>query len=317
MTLNVAPVRPCRTGAASKPQSKEPVEDSRYSRLSPANRPSRAILISIVAHHRSVGSASIESVARGTLNFRRWNASRESHSAKSVERSDTEQDPKCSIMPKAQKKTRYRWGLYKQASLKSSRIRQNTKKGWLEPKSERQLRIETLNGYMDWIEEKWDRGCDIYLFTFLFNQMPGKERAMIEQMKGEVQAFYSRLATRIARKPASPGGAKLLPLMVLYPDNRAYKGCNREIRECTVNDGLHFHGACAGDRRGRVKDFLHEFVEHNHERFVTRKLRKVHVIKATHLPRYVTDYALKAIKQPWFDRDDFVVLPRTIDEVRS
>ncbi len=180
-----------------------------------------------------------------------------------------------------------------------------------------QLRKRILKGYMGMIERRSNEGYDIYLFTFMFNEMPGKERAKIEQMKDEIYRCYSRLATRVARKPNTPGGQKLLPLLILYLDKPVFKSAKRKLplKEITTNGGLHFHGACAADRRGRMTNFLDDYFEEFQSDFTTRKLRTVHVERVTHEPGFVTDYALKSFKRPWFEYDDIVVLPRTLNEL--
>jgi hypothetical protein len=217
-------------------------------------------------------------------------------------------------MSKLQKKTiKYKWGKRK---LNGRVIKSKPQKQEVMT-SQYELRKRILKGYMEMIERRSNEGYDIYLFTFMFNEMPGKERAKIEQMKDEIYHCYSRLATRIAKKPSTPAGHKLLPLIILYPDKAVYKSVKQKLplKDVVTNEGLHFHGVCAADRRGKINNFLDDYFEEFQSDFITRKLRTVHVEQVTETPGFVTDYALKSFKRPWFEDDDIVVLPRTLSEL--
>ena len=222
-------------------------------------------------------------------------------------------------MSKTPKKpVKYRWGASKDNVAKAK----PKAKSKFEPKqegstSQYQRRKQVLKGYEQWVWERFNSGYDIYLFSFMFNEMPGNERAKIEGMNDEIKRLYSKLTTRIARKPRTHSGHRLLPLMILYPDKAVYKSFKRKLslKEAKTNDGLHFHGICAADRRGRLKNFLDEYFETFQSDFTTQKLRSIHVQRVHSMPRYVTDYALKSFKRPWFKDDDIIVLPRTLDEV--
>ena len=170
---------------------------------------------------------------------------------------------------------------------------------------------------MQLIERKWNQGYDVYILTFLFNSVGNNKKTKVARMKEEIEIFYSRLATRVSRKPSTKAGHRLLPFMLLYPDTSVYKSAKRSLsfKEITTNDGMHMHGVCAADRRGKIKQFLDEYFQEHQRAFTTRKLRKVHVERVTHLPGYVTDYALKSMKRPWFEIDDLIVLPKTVGEV--
>ena len=178
--------------------------------------------------------------------------------------------------------------------------------------------MATLNGYVDWIDDQIDHGKDGYLFTFMFNELAGGLSAKIMQMKEEVYCCYGKLATRIARKPHSPGGQRLLPRLVVYPDVPTYKK-NKKIKlsDALVNDGLHLHGVGVASRGGKITDFLDVYFEEHKEEFLTSKLRDIDVTRMLYTPRYMTDYGLKSLKGNRFTMDDVIVLPRSRDELKS
>lgn len=228
------------------------------------------------------------------------------------------------------KERRYKWGSKTRANSTRKLKRSTSKRNCADEKSEYQRRIESLNGYIEWAQQKWDQGYELYLLSFMFNEMGGKKQSKIERMKADIERFYGRLATRFARKPRSPGGMRLLPSVFVYPDNRVYKRCIRDIPDFAVNnDGLHFHGVCAADRRGRVREALDKFVAENHDDLVGRnrqsrdrkrlpaltKIQRVHVEPVTHLPGKVAEYALKSMKRPWFSHDDMIILPKPVRDL--
>jgi hypothetical protein len=42
-----------------------------------------------------------------------------------------------------------------------------------------QHRLALIDAYGDWLQQWLDQGWDGYLFTFMFNQLPGSRRAMV------------------------------------------------------------------------------------------------------------------------------------------
>ena len=78
-------------------------------------------------------------------------------------------------------------------------------------------RLALIQAYGEWVQQWLDQGWDGYLFTLVFNQMPGSRHAMVHQMHQEIQRWYRRLATRTVRKPSSPVWAPFLPKASSFP----------------------------------------------------------------------------------------------------
>ena len=73
-----------------------------------------------------------------------------------------------------------------------------------------------IQGHAQWIQQFLDAGWDGYLFSVMFNNLPGKRDASIIQMHQEVTKLYDRLAKRMVRKWRSPrwlGTSRLLSLV--------------------------------------------------------------------------------------------------------
>jgi hypothetical protein len=225
-------------------------------------------------------------------------------------------------MSKLQKKTNkkeayYKWGPKSERTSSVSSKRKKRQEDLVLSPDWLKRQKQIVKGWMHWMQDRWDEGYDLYLFTFMFNELSGNERAKLAQMESELYGFYGRLATRIAKKPASHAGHRLLPRMVLHPDTNFYKSQPIPLGHAKTNDGLHFHGACAADRRGKVKRFLDDYFEECQSEFVTPKLRTVHVRRVTHMPDFVTDYALKAMKRGLFDGDRMIIFPKSLREIKN
>jgi len=160
-----------------------------------------------------------------------------------------------------------------------------------------------------------DQGWDGYLFTFMFNQLPGSRRAMVHQMHQELLRWYGRLATRMVRKPRSPVWVPFVPKGIFVPDLPVPKRSKQDIRDVSTNDGLHMDGVVVANCWARIPETLDVHFEENLGTYLTRKLRHIDVRRITHSAEYVTEYALKSLKRRTFSEDDILVLPRTLSEL--
>ena len=160
-------------------------------------------------------------------------------------------------------------------------------------------------------------GRDAYLATFLFDELPGSVHVRIAQMHRDVTAVFSRLITRIVRKPRSPLWAPLLPVGFFAPDLPIPKKRATPVQEPPTNDGLHMHGMILANRLGRLKDPLDLHFEQKRAIYLTGRLRTIDVRRIERNPEYATEYALKGLKRPCFGPDHLLVLPRTIDELSN
>jgi hypothetical protein len=178
-----------------------------------------------------------------------------------------------------------------------------------------QHRLALIDAYGDWLQQWLDQGWDGYLFSFLFNQLPGPRRAMVQQMHQQLERWYGRLATRTVRKPRSPVWAPFLPMGIFVPDLPVSKRLKQSIRDVSINDGLHMHGILVANRWARIPETLDVYFEENLGTYLTKKLRHIDVRRITHRAEYVTEYALKSLKRRTSSEDDILVLPRTLSEL--
>jgi hypothetical protein len=178
-----------------------------------------------------------------------------------------------------------------------------------------QHRLALIQAHGAWAQQWLDRGWDGYLFTFLFNQLPGSRHAMVQQMHQQILRWYGRLATRTVRKLRSPVWVPFLPKGIFVPDLPVPKRSKQDIRDVSTNDGLHMHGIVVANRLGRLRETLDVHFQENLGTYLTRKLRHIDVRRITHSAEYVTDYGMKGLKRWTFSQDDILVLPRTLSEL--
>ena len=78
--------------------------------------------------------------------------------------------------------------------------------------------------------------------------------AIINQMTDEIERVYATLVTRVVRKPRSPKSADRLPVFVGFADLPVAKRERKQLREVTLNDGLHYHGILLMPGRSRLRN---------------------------------------------------------------
>jgi hypothetical protein len=178
-----------------------------------------------------------------------------------------------------------------------------------------QHRLVLIQAHGDWLQQWLNEGWDGYLFTFMFNQLPGSRHAMVRQMHQQILRWYGRLATRTVRKTRSPVWIPFLPKGIFVPDLPVPKRSKQNIGDVSTNDGLHMDGIVVANRWARIPETLDDYFEENLGTYLTSKLRHVDVQRITHRAEYVTEYALKSLKRPTFSEDDILVLPRTLSEL--
>jgi hypothetical protein len=64
----------------------------------------------------------------------------------------------------------------------------------------------------------------------------------IEEMKTHLSWFYGRLAKASVPKASSPKWSPFLPKVVLAPDLPVPKRSKVQLRDVTINNGVHWHG---------------------------------------------------------------------------
>src|SRR5215213_10584025 len=96
-------------------------------------------------------------------------------------------------------------------------------------------------GYETLIAEIMENeNAESYYVSFMFNHLPGRQSAQIEQMWKEVTRFHGLLKRHVVRKPEAPGWRDLVPVLIGVPDYPVPKRKKVRVRSLQVNNGLHF-----------------------------------------------------------------------------
>jgi hypothetical protein len=176
----------------------------------------------------------------------------------------------------------------------------------------------TLNGYTQLVTDRIKKGWSCYLVTILFQQLPGSQPTIISRMNQEVQRVYSRLITRVHRKPRTACPDEL-PVLVGAVDLPVYKSDPSSAPLVRCNGGLHFHALILIPDKTRLREPLQDhFQACAHLYGIDGIISKIDIRPVKDGYERVVDYVLKTIKRGRVSYDEGVlILPRARDELTS
>src|SRR5258705_7092690 len=103
-------------------------------------------------------------------------------------------------------------------------------------------RTQAVLGYDQLIREIIEHeDAEPYYANFMFNHLPGRQSAQIEQMWREVTRFHGLLKRHVVRKFDAPRWRDLVPVLIGVPDLPVWKHKKVPVRSLQVNGGLHFN----------------------------------------------------------------------------
>jgi hypothetical protein len=186
-----------------------------------------------------------------------------------------------------------------------------------DPRTAFVAKSDWMSGYAQMVTDRVRGGWSCYLVTFLFDQLPGSRATAIHQMKDRVQGVYSRLVTRVNRKPrnASPDG---LPVLIGFADLPVYKRDRSSLHNARCNDGIHFHALVLLPPKSRLKESLVDHLRRNEEVYARpgMSIQRIHAESVIGDHERVVDYALKTVRRRRISYEDAVlVLPRSRSEL--
>jgi hypothetical protein len=173
-----------------------------------------------------------------------------------------------------------------------------------------------LQSYGQWIHAHMAYGWNGYLFSFMFDQIQGSDHGRMEEMKKQLGWFYGRLAKASVPKASSPKWSHLLPKVILAPDFPVFKHSKQQLRDVTMNNGLHWHGlVMATWLAPKLQQPLDAHIKENLEKYLVGNIRRIDVKPITHNPGYVTGYGMKSLKSSRVSDDDILIFPRSVGEL--
>ena len=94
-----------------------------------------------------------------------------------------------------------------------------------------QDRMFVVSAYDGWIRSQMEiKRLEFYCVNFMFNRLPGRRPARIEQMKSEVTRFHSILSRHVVRKRSAWMWKFLIPQLFGVPDLKAARQLDRPRR---------------------------------------------------------------------------------------
>jgi hypothetical protein len=167
------------------------------------------------------------------------------------------------------------------------------------------------------VREQMDRGWHGYFLSFMFSHIPGSDASRLLEMKKHLGWFYGRLAKASVPKASSPEWTEFLPKVVLAPDLPVPKHSKVQLKDVTINDGLHWHGlALVSPFAPKLKTSLDDHINRNLRKYLVGSIRTIDVKPITFTPEYITGYGLKSLKSR-FSTDEIVIFPRAVSELPS
>ena len=172
-------------------------------------------------------------------------------------------------------------------------------------------------GWADWVhvhQQYW--GWKAYLVTFLFNHLPGSERAQVGQMGRRIEGFYAALLTHMMHGPNRKVNLGRRPIMIAVPETCWRAMVQRfNLADVRPNGGWHYHAIFLVPpwTRKKAKPFDAFFAREYH-RFVypADELRRVHVERMDSKWAAVWSYITKAKGRNPNAQDDILLLPASV-----
>jgi len=181
-------------------------------------------------------------------------------------------------------------------------------------------RTQAVLGYDQLIREIIEHeDAEPYYANFMFNHLPGRQSAQIEQMWREVTRFHGLLKRHVVRKFDAPRWRDLVPVLIGVPDLPVWKHKKVPVRSLQVNGGLHFNAVLlvpprfeppqiTGAPQSRLKVSLDVHVKRNLHEYLTDKLYGIDVTPIAY--GTMADYAFKTFRKGRVSSDDILILNR-------
>jgi hypothetical protein len=175
--------------------------------------------------------------------------------------------------------------------------------------------LQLIEGYGDFLHTQMADVLHGYLLTIMFSPIQGSDQIRKLEMTKYLGWFYGRLAKASVPKPSHPKWSHLLPKLILAPDRPVPKHSKAQLRDVTINHGIHYHGlALINPSAPKLQEPLDVHIKNNPDKYLVRGIREIDVKPITHDPEYVAEYALKSIESR-FSSDEIVIFPRSVSEL--
>jgi len=175
---------------------------------------------------------------------------------------------------------------------------------------------QVMDAYYQMVQRVMNAGYDPYIITLMFNQMPGNARSIAQAMERETERTYTRLLTRIIKKPANLP-IDCMPLLLASPDWPVPKYSKISHKDAIINDGRHIQGIFLVPPINRMKKTLVEIVTAQQSFFAgpVRALSLLRVDPIDQTPEKAFRYVMKSVSRLRIGDGDIILLPKAHSEM--
>lgn len=172
------------------------------------------------------------------------------------------------------------------------------------------------HAYGTWVRQHVEAGWEATLLTFMFENLRGPHWVVSKEMIETIEAVYAAVLMRMFRHPKRLAVTDL-PLWLCSPDFPVLKREGGNLVDILRNDGFHAHAVAVIPPDTRLGCSLSDHFDDQQAHYAgpIRSLWRLHAVPITHRIEFVTDYALKGLKDSRVGRDALFVLPRRFDEL--
>jgi hypothetical protein len=184
-------------------------------------------------------------------------------------------------------------------------------------KSHRAL-LDLISGYAKLADDLIDQGLTAHLMTFMYAPLSGSFKALLIQMRREIESVYKRFLTRVVRKPRSLTSRDRLPILIAAADLPGFRSRRSPLGFVLVNDGIHFHALLFIPPSSRLRESADEHFVRNQRGYVGDRSRidRIDVRPIKSNPDRVVSYVMKTLRSGRLDYDEAVlILPRAVSEL--
>jgi hypothetical protein len=137
-----------------------------------------------------------------------------------------------------------------------------------------------------------------YLFSFMFNHINGPIEHKYAVMENAIERTYATLVRYVVHDARSKSQRRKLPILYAFPDYPTQQGFAFDLKDVTVNNGLHYHGILLIRTDTKMQTDLKAFFKENKKHFVKvgGPIRRIHIKPINRKPLATASYALKSIE---------------------
>ena len=187
------------------------------------------------------------------------------------------------------------------------------------PQTELQASLRNELAYVDWAEDRVEKGWTPYLLTFMFDHINNSEASLLHQMEREVERVYATHLPYICRCPKANSALGRLPIWLFAPDLPVSKRKKNTLADVLINDGLHGHALGLYPPGHRLRIPLAEHFEERQHIYIRgdNLLQRIDVLLVAHDVGKVLNYVRKSIAKKRIGEEAAFILPRSMHEVRT